>query len=127
MACCLIAAFLIAQAVAMLRRWGIYWGVVRPDADEQATTVYQQIGAWLAQPSVRRIVTVAAGVELAVLGTWIYTPHGTHLYQLADQGIGQLRGERVIYSGICTPENEDKSVRIVIADDGVLSRTTAFN
>lgn len=30
MVCCVIAAYLYRMFLAMLRRWGIYWGVVRP-------------------------------------------------------------------------------------------------
>lgn len=123
MACCIIAAFLLAQAMAVLRRWGIFWGVVRPVAGEDADTVYQRIGAWLARPAVRRTVTVAAAVELMVLGTWVYQEHGTHLYRLADQGIGQLRGERIVYGEVCTPGDETDPVRMVIRADGTVRST----
>lgn len=35
MMCCIIAAYLFAQMVAMLRRWGIYWGLVRRRPGEE--------------------------------------------------------------------------------------------
>lgn len=123
MACCIIAAFLAAQAMAMMRRWGIFWGVVRPDVGEDAETIYHRIGAWLRRPMVRRGFAAAAAVELVLLGGWVYTEHGTHFYQLADQGIGKLRGERVIYGSVCTPGDNDTALRTVIAVNGVVRIT----
>ena len=127
MACCIIAAFLVAQAVAMLRRWGIFWGVVRARADEDGETVFQRIGQWLRKPVVRAAVTGIAAVELAALGVWIYAEHGTHLYQIADQTAGRLRGERIIYAEQCTPTgNTTAAIRVVIAANGATRSSVSY-
>lgn len=84
MACCIFAAFLVAQAVAMLRRWGMFWGVVRPRAGEESVdTIYSRIAAWLARPGVRRVAVALLTLELAGFGTWVYAEHGEHLAGLA--------------------------------------------
>jgi hypothetical protein len=121
MACCLIAAFLIAQAIATLHRWGMFWGLVAIPEGETVDTAFSTARAFLARPQVRRTVTAAVCVELAVLGMWTYTEHGTHIYQLADQAAARLRGEQVIYAGVCTPGTK-RRVRIVLAD-----RSPAFS
>lgn len=127
MACCIIAAFLVAQAMAMLRRWGIFVGVVRPHEDEDGETVFQRIGQWLRKPAVRAAITGLAAFELAALGIWIYAEHGTHLYQIADQTVGQLRGERIIYAEQCTPTgNATSAVRMVIAADGATRSSASY-
>ena len=45
MACCLIAAFLVAQAMAMLRRWAVFWGLMPVPAGEVADTIFTRIAA----------------------------------------------------------------------------------
>lgn len=115
MACCVIAAFLLAQIVAMVRRWGIFWGVVRPVEGEVATTALSVTLAWLARPKVKRAVFALGAVELALFSGWVYTAHGTHLYQLGDQTLASFRGERIVYAGVCGPGGEDRALRIVIA------------
>ena len=115
MACCLIAAFLVAQFVAMVRRWGLFWGVVRPREGEEADTIYRRIRGWFARPAVRRTAFVLAAAELAVLGGWVYTEHGAHLYRIADQAVGRLRGQTIIYAGLCSADSKEAGVRIVIA------------
>lgn len=116
MACCVIAAFLLAQIVAMVRRWGIFWGVVRPVDGEDATTALSVTLAWLRRPQVKRAVFALGAVELALFSGWVYTAHGTHLYQLGDQTLGSIRGEHIVYAGACGPDGKDHAVRIVIAD-----------
>ncbi len=115
MACCIIAAFLLAQFVAMIRRWGVFWGVVKADPGEDADTVFRRIRIWFARPAVRRTAFVLAAVELVVLGGWAYTEHGAHLYRIADQAAGRLRGETIVYAGLCSPSSKEAGVRIVIA------------
>jgi hypothetical protein len=114
MACCLLAALILAHIVAMVRRWGIFWGVVSPREWENPETVFNRIAAWLGRPKVTRAVFALAAAELAVLGGWVYAAHGTHLYQLGDQTLGKLRGEQIVYAEICTPGGTDRAVRIVV-------------
>ena len=115
MVCCLIAAFLVAQFVAMIRRWGVFWGVVTPRPGEDADTVFRRLRGWFARPTVRRTAFALAAVELALLGGWTYIEHGAHLYRIADQAMGKLRGQTIIYAGLCSPGSKEAGVRIVIA------------
>jgi hypothetical protein len=114
MACCLLAALILAQIVATVRRWGIFWGVVRPHEWENPETVFNRIAAWLSRPRVKRTVTALAAIELALLGGWVYTAHGTHIYQIGDQALGRIRGETIVYSPICDNDGRDRIVRIVL-------------
>lgn len=115
MACCVLAAFLVAQLVALLRRWGIFWGVVRPQADEDGSrTALRWLRARVARPRVRRALAIAVAFEIGAAGTWLYAAHGSHLYRLADEGVSRLRGERVIYVGYCTPDGGDRYARLVL-------------
>jgi hypothetical protein len=118
MLCCMIAALILAHVVATVRRWGIFWGVVRPHEWEDTETVYARIGAWLARPPMRRAVFAAAMIEFALLGSWVYLAHGTHLYQLGDQALGRLRGEQIVYAGVCTRDGKDRMVRLVLGRAG---------
>ena len=43
MACCLLAALILAQIVATVRRWGIFWGVVSPHEWENPETVFENV------------------------------------------------------------------------------------
>jgi hypothetical protein len=118
MACCLIAAMLLAQIMGTVRRWGVFWGVVRPVEGEVADTAYRRSAAWL-RASLRRspvkaAVFAIAGLELAALSGWVYVAHGTHLYQIGDKMAGAVRGETIVYSGICGRDGKDRIVRIVI-------------
>ncbi len=115
MVCCLIAAFLVAQFVAMVRRWGIFWGVVQPRAHEDDDNIYRRIKVWFARPTVRRAAFALAAIELAVLSGWTYTEHGAHLYRIADQAVGKLRGQTILYVGLCSPDSKETGTRVVIA------------
>jgi hypothetical protein len=115
MACCLLAALILAQIVATVRRWGIFWGVVRPHEWEARETVFNWLAAWLARPQVKRAVFALAAVELAVFSGWVYVAHGTHVYQLGDQALGEMRGETIVYSGVCGKDGKDRMVRVVLS------------
>ena len=112
MACCVIAAFLIAQLVAMVRRWGIFWGVVSPQAHEDNGNVLGWLRARFASRGARRGLAVALMLEMGIAATWVYTAHGAHLYRLADEGVARLQGRRVVYIGLCTPNGGDHYVRL---------------
>lgn len=114
MACCLLAALILAQIVATVRRWGIFWGVVSPQEWENPETVFDRVAAWFARPKVRRAVFAVAAAEFAVLGGWVYFAHGTHLYQLGDQALGSLRGEQIVYAGVCGRDGTDRVMRVVV-------------
>lgn len=114
MLCCMIAALIFAQIVAVVRRWGIFWGVVAPHEWENPETVFNRVSTWLARPKVRRAVFAVAAAEFALLGGWVYFAHGTHLYQLGDQALGSLRGEHIVYAGVCGRDGKDRTVRIVV-------------
>jgi hypothetical protein len=121
MACCIIAAFLIAQAVATLRRWGMFWGLVAVPEGAVVDTAMARVQGWLALPRVRLAVAVIAIVELGVVANWAYFEHGEHIYQIADQTYSAFRGERVVYIGMCGPDGQDRMVRVVLADAGETS------
>lgn len=114
MACCVLAALLLGQLVALLRRWGIFWGVVRPrEYEDGSNTALAWARARLATPGLRRGLVVAVVLELGIV-PWIAVEHGAHLYRLADVAVSRLRGERVLYLGVCTPRGDDQYVRVVL-------------
>ena len=121
MLCCMIAALIMAHIAAIVRRWLAFFGLVRPLPGEEADTLYRRIGAWLRRPRVRRWVTAAVALELTVGGTWVGVAHGEHLYQLGDQAVGSLRGERVRYVGLCNGKGDNRMVRIVIDRHGAVT------
>ena len=116
MACCVIAAFLLGQLVAMLRRWGIFFGVVTPNRYEDGGNT---LLAWsrrrLANPTLRRGLGAALMIEIGLMGAWVYQAHGAHLYRLADESWSRLHGERIVYVGVCTPQSDDSYVRLVLS------------
>jgi hypothetical protein len=115
MACCLIAAFLVAQAMAMLRRWAVFWGLMPVPEGDVADTVFTRAAAWLRRPRVRLGLCALLVAELIGVGTWLYIDHGTHIAQLADIGWSRLHGQHVIYADMCGM-NGEQSVRQVIED-----------
>lgn len=100
MACCLFAAFLVAQCMAMLRRWGMFWGIVRVPQGEVADTLYTRIAAWCARPRVRQFAVVLLAFELAGVGGWLYVEHGAHLAAIASAVAGTAHAEPP-EAGIC--------------------------
>lgn len=117
MACCLLAAFLLAQAMATLRRWGMFWGIVRVPQGDVADTLAARLRGWFARPLVRRTAFALIVVELLSVGSWAYLRHGDHIAQLADIGWSRLHGEHVVYADMCG-RNGDTSVRIVLNHAG---------
>ncbi len=122
MACCIIAAFILAQIMATVRRWGVFWGLVKPVEGEDADTIYRRIWLWLARPTVRKVVMALMLVEISAFGSWLYLAHGTHLYQLADQTMGTMRGQTIVYAGVCDRAGQDRMTRIVFEDGHVMAR-----
>lgn len=100
MACCLFAAFLFAQCMAMLRRWGMFWGIVRVPQGEVADTFYTRVAAWSARPRVRLVTVTLLAFELAGVGGWLYLEHGAHLAAIASAVAGTAHPERA-EAGIC--------------------------
>lgn len=113
MACCLLAAFLLAQAMAVLRRWGMFWGLVAIPEGEVADTFAARLRHWLGKRTVRRAIFALVAVELLTVGSWAYVRHGDHIVQLADIGWSRLHGEHVVYAPMCGM-NGDNAVRLVL-------------
>ncbi len=115
MACCILAAILIGQLVALLRRWGIFWGLVRArEYEDGGHTALAWAKAHVASPRAKQGLALAVLLEIGLLGSWTYSRHGAHLYRLADVAVSRLHGERVVYVGICTPKSDDDYVRVVL-------------
>lgn len=122
MACCILAALLIAHVTAMLRRWAVFVGVVPPGEFDDPDTLLRRIRALTARPGVRVVLGVLVAVELFAGGAWIYVEHGTHLYRLGDQTYSAMLGQRVIYSEDCGKPGARYAVRMVIDDAGRVVR-----
>lgn len=118
MTCCILAALLLAHLMAVVRRWGMFWGVVRVPEGADYDTAYRRLGDWLARPPVRRTVTALVAVEALAFGGWAYAAHGHHLYQIGDQAIGRLRGERIVYTEVCGSKGM-RTLRLVITNRAV--------
>ena len=116
--CCILIAILMAQITATMRRWGIFWGVVRPEPGEEAETLLRRVRQWLARPRVRQAVFAVMAIEAVAVGSWATISHGSHLYRLGDEAIGRITGHQVIYAAVCTPEGPDKYVRVAQAPAG---------
>jgi hypothetical protein len=112
-ACCVIAAFILAQCMATLRRWGMFWGLVTIPEGESAATLFSTMRAYLLRPRVRVAISAVAAVELIAVCSWLYVAHGTHFAQLADIGWERLHGHYVIYSDMCGKDGQ-VSQRIVL-------------
>jgi hypothetical protein len=83
MMCCVIAAFLFAQVMAMVRRWGIYWGVVRPDENEEdLPTLGKSLRALFAKPAFRTAIIAVALIEIGSASIWLYSDHRDHIAQI---------------------------------------------
>jgi len=115
-ACCVIAAFIMAQCIATVRRWGMFWGIVAVPQGETAATLFSTLRGYLARPKVRAAISAIAVAEIVAVCSWLYVGHGTHIAQLADVGWQRLHGRQVIYSEMCGKDGL-VSQRIVLSDD----------
>jgi hypothetical protein len=115
-ACCVIAAFIMAQCIATVKRWGMFWGVVKVPEGETAATLFSTMRTYLAAPKVRAAISAIAAAEIIALFSWIYVAHGTHIAQLADIGWQRLHGRQVIYAETCGKDGLI-SERIVLPTD----------
>ena len=125
MACCIVAALILAHIMATVRRWAVFWGLAKPVEGEDADTVYRRLRRWLARPRVRMVVTALIALEIGAFGSWVYFAHGTHLYQLADQTQGAMRGQTIVYAGVCDRSGAERVSRIVFEDGRVIARQDA--
>ena len=125
MACCIVAAMILAHIMATVRRWAVFVGLARPFEGEDADTIYRRIRAWLARPRVRTVVTALIALEIGMFGSWVYFAHGTHLYRLADQTQGAMRGQTIVYAGVCDRSGAERVSRIVFEDGRVIARQDA--
>ena len=116
MACCIIAALILAQITATLRRWAVFWGLVPPGEFDDPDTLFRRIRTWLARPVVRTTVAALVVVEAGAFGGWVYVAHGDHIVRLTDQAISAMHGEQVVYAPECGKRGERRLVRIVVAD-----------
>ncbi|WP_157098837.1 hypothetical protein [Novosphingobium rosa] len=114
MACCLLAALLMAHVMAVLRRWAVFWGLATPRPEEPQDTALRHLRSWLARPAVRAGLACLFAVEVVLGGWWVYTQHGEHLYQLADTAVGRMRGQIVVYAQYCTGGDPGQVRRIVL-------------
>jgi hypothetical protein len=125
MTCCIIAMLIIAHVMATLRRWGVFWGVVRPVEGEDDETIFRRLRQWFGRPRVRMAVMALVAVEAVSVGSWLYLAHGTHIRQLGDQAIGSLKGQTIVYAEVCGPGGANRTVRVVIARNGAgMAETT---
>ena len=124
MACCIIAAMILAQIAETIRRWAVFWGLARPYEGEDADTFLRRLRGWLARPGVRLAVTALVALEIGAFSSWVYFAHGEHLYRLADQTVGAMRGQTIVYAGVCDRSGADRMTRIVIQDGRVAAQKT---
>lgn len=115
MACCILAAFLIAQCMATLRRWGVFWHLLPVPEGENPDTALTRLNTWLRRPRVRAGIACAVMVELTVLGSWVYVEHGRHIAEFADVQWAHLHGERVVYAKVCDQTGQT-SIRMVLEE-----------
>lgn len=125
MTCCIVAALILAHIMATVRRWAVFWGLAKPAEGEDADTIYRRLRTWLARPRVRMVVTALIALEIGAFGSWVYFAHGTHLYRLADQTAGAMRGQTIVYAGVCDRSGAERVSRIVFEDGRVIARQEA--
>lgn len=119
MACCIFAAFLLAQAALLLKRWGRFWCVLRRDDVYDEPNVVDMLKVWLKKPAVRVAAVFFLSGEAVALGFLITQDHGDHLFGLAqqffnkggeDQIIYTTDGGAFIYTTLCTSDGETKQL-----------------
>lgn len=114
MNCCLIAAFLIAQGFATLRRWGMFWGLVEVPEGETADTLFSRMRDTLTSKRFRPVIIALAALEIVAVGIWLYRDHQQHIAEYIDVEWSRLQGEEVIYVGMCSPTGERRE-RVALA------------
>ncbi len=102
----------------MLRRWGMFWGVVAIPEGVEVETVFTRMAAWLRRPKVRAAFALAIALEVGAVGSWLYFDHGAHIAEIADQGMSRLSGQHVVYADVCGAEGDNQRIRIVLNDGG---------
>lgn len=116
MVCCLIAAFLYAQAMAVLRRWGIYWGVVRPETAETGYPTFARfVRRLLARPLVRAGVALLMIAELGGVGAWLYADHRDHIEGIVGTAFAAQAKPSPTQLRICGPTDGELAVTIPAA------------
>lgn len=108
MYCCLLAAFLLTQSAAMLRRWGKFLGIVSPEAAEPADTLYRRVRAFfVARGGLRCVAGLATAVglvaaaEITLVSGWLFIDHHQHVTYLIECPAAESRGQPFIPSPIC--------------------------
>lgn len=104
MACCVMAAFLFAQCVYVLRRWGRFWGLLPRGDDLELVTALDMARAWLRKPLVRASVCVLVTVELSAFGTWVWVDHHDHLLALAQALATPFEARNSLNSEMCVSD-----------------------
>ena len=104
----------LAQAMATLRRWGAFWGLVPVPEGIAYETVYTRARRWMMKREVRLVLGVAVIVEVGLIGSWLYFDHGAHIAQIVADGWETMNGRRVVYAGVCDSTGDSGRVRIVL-------------
>lgn len=124
MACCILAALIFAHFMAMVRRWGVFWGLVRPDEYDSPDTALRRLRGFLARPRVRIVAGGLLALEIAALSAWAWTAHGTHFYRLADEMLGKVHGQTIVYNDMCGSNESAVAVRMAFDAHGRLLSTS---
>lgn len=120
MMCCVIAAFLFAQAMAVLRRWGIYWGLVRAGPEEQdLPTLLGAIRRILARPAVRTVILAVALVEMGGVATWLYVDHGDHIADIVGNTLAPAATAKTDAVKICGDKDGTALVTLAQLEAGL--------
>ncbi len=113
MMCCVIAAFLFAQAMAILRRWGIYWGVVKPELNEtDLPTFGKSLRAVLARPAVRTAIIAIALLEVSSVSLWLYRDHRDHIAEIGSAALAQNVTWQLRDVKICSAPDENRAITL---------------
>lgn len=109
MACCVIASFIIAQCVATVRRWGMFWGLISVPEGETADTLYGLMRGYLNSRAGRMVVCSVVAFEFAAAAGWVYVNHGEHVREFVDVAWARLQGDTVVYGKYCTKDGLTKA------------------
>lgn len=119
MACCIIAAFLMAQCVYLLRRWGRFWCILPKDDAFDEPNIVDTLKVWLQKPFVKVAAVFLVTGEVLALGLWISESHGEHIASLYERAYKDAALEQVVYSTdggaflsttICTSDGQTKQM-----------------